>query len=114
MPEMACPECHAAIKPDLVDDTGRVECPFCNHAWSLIELPQAKCPSAESEPVTRVARTFSGITSKFELPPLPAGSQIKVVEAADDRLVIYIPGGGKTGTGPGCFPLTGNGFMCLL
>jgi uncharacterized Zn-finger protein len=114
MPELACPQCRAAVNPDLVDESGSVECPFCTNRWSLLELPQAQCPSADSEPVTGVSRSFSGIVSKFELPRLPPGSQIKVVDAADDRLVLYIPGGGKSATGLGCFALMWNGFMCLF
>ncbi len=114
MPELACPECRAEIKPDLVDDAGRVECPFCGHSWSLPELPQAKCPLPEVEPVGDVSRPDSEIASTKPLPPLPDGSQIKVVEAADDRLVLYIPGGGKSASGLGCFAVAWNGFMCVF
>jgi uncharacterized Zn finger protein (UPF0148 family) len=114
MPELACPECRAELKPDLVDDAGRVECPFCRHSWSLLELPQATCPSPGFEPVTRVSRSVPGVTAKFELPALPAGSQIKVVEATNDRFVLYVPGGGKSATGLGCFAVAWNSAVCLF
>jgi uncharacterized Zn finger protein (UPF0148 family) len=114
MPELACPECRAAIKPDLVDDTGRVECPFCRHSWWLLELPQAQCPPAELESVAGVTRSLAGITSPITLPAPPAGSQIKVVEAAENRFVLYIPAGGKSATALGCFAAAWNGAMCLF
>ncbi|MGE5193122.1 MAG: hypothetical protein ACM3U2_11545 [Deltaproteobacteria bacterium] len=114
MSEIVCPVCRAEIKADLVDDAGRVECPFCGHAWPLLDLPQAKCPPPELEPVTGAPPSLSGITSNVALPTIPAGSQIKVVEAADDRLVLYIPGGGKSASGLGCFAVAWNGFMCVF
>ncbi len=114
MPELTCPQCRAAVSPDQVDDSGSVECPFCTHQWSLLELPQATCPPADSEPVTAVSRSISGIASTIDLPRLPAGSQIKVVDAEDDRLVLYIPGGGKSAAGLGFFAVLWNGFMCLF
>jgi hypothetical protein len=114
MPQLACPECRAEIKPDLVDDLGHVECPFCRHSWSLLELPQASCDLAARERSPGVSTAISGSTSALNLPPLPAGSPIKVAEATDDRLVLYIPGGGKSASGLGCFALAWNGAMCLF
>ncbi len=114
MPQLDCPECRAEIKPDLVDDAGRVECPFCRHSWALLELPQAKCDAEEIQTDTGVTRSLPGITSKIPLPALPAGSQIRVVEATEDRFVLYIPGGGKSATGLGCFAVAWNGAMCLF
>jgi uncharacterized Zn finger protein (UPF0148 family) len=114
MPQLACPECRAEIKSDLVDDAGRVECPFCRHSWSLLDLPHAECDAEVTEPVTGVSRSLPGITSKIPMPALPAGSQIRVVEAAEDRFVLYIPGGGKSATALGCFAVAWNGAMCLF
>src|SRR5262249_32651032 len=45
------------------------------------------------------------------LPDLPKESAIRVVESSDDRLVLFIPGGGKQTGGLGCFALVWNGFM---
>lgn len=113
MSEPVCPQCRAAINPDLVDDDGRVECPFCNNEWSLLELPQSPCETFFSESAT--GATLSDATSLAKsLPALPPGSQIKVVEATDDRLVLYVPGGGKQARGLGCFAIFWNGFMCLF
>ena len=114
MPQLACPECRAEIKPDLVDDAGRVECPFCRHTWSLLDLPQAPCDTAAQEAMPAVSGAASGSTSPLQLPPLPPGSQIQVVEATADRLVVYIPGGGKSASGLGCFVVAWNGAMCLF
>jgi uncharacterized Zn finger protein (UPF0148 family) len=114
MKELACPKCRAAINSELVDDTGSVECPFCGHEWSLLEVPEAGSDFVEGEPVTGVVRTISGITSQIQLPGLPAGSQIKVVEATEDRLVLYIPGGGKSANALAFFAALWNGFMLLF
>ncbi len=48
------------------------------------------------------------------LAPLPAGSQIRIVEADEDRLVLYIPGGGKSASGLVFFSLVWNGFVLLF
>src|SRR5262249_26480859 len=108
--QLACPQCRAAINPELVDDAGRVECPFCNHEWSLLEeTPECGIPA----PQAREASAGSESLSK-KLSPPPAGSLIRIVEALEDRLVLYIPGGGKAATGLGCFALAWNSFMCLF
>jgi hypothetical protein len=109
MPEFNCPECNAAIEPDLVETTGRAECPFCAADLSSLGLPVAA-----DRPRDRGAdfiATSESVGVVRELPALPAKSQIQVVESTDERMVFYIPGGGKSAAGIGCFALLWNGFM---
>jgi len=110
MKELACPECRASINPELVDDAGRVECPFCNHEWSLLEAT----PDCEILDSAAGVMVGGSTTLAMTLPTPPIGSLSKVVEATEDRLVLYIPGGGKQARGLGCFAVLWNGFLCLF
>jgi uncharacterized protein YbaR (Trm112 family) len=111
--ELYCPKCRAAINPDLVDDSGRVECPFCGNDWSLLDQPVAPAePFAPGAIPGDVPDRSQGLSQAVA--PLPPASQIKVVEEDHDRLVIYIAGGGKTATGLGCFATMWNGFMVIF
>src|SRR6516165_4422252 len=109
MPELLCPNCRAAIKPDLVDDSGRAECPFCGNDWSLLEEPVLPAATfiPDADTVAAPARSQGGS-------PLPVGSRVKVIEEDHDRLVLYIPGGGKQAAALGCFAVLWNGFMCIF
>ncbi|MBI3864636.1 MAG: hypothetical protein HY290_22385 [Planctomycetia bacterium] len=111
MAEFVCPECQAEIHADLIETTGRAECPFCGADLSSLGLPQpAELPSAnwdagDSSEARSIARV---------LPALPQKSRINVVESTADRLVFYFPGGGAQSTGLGCFALMWNGFMAVF
>lgn len=113
MPDFACPKCHAAIEPDLLETTGRAECPFCGADLSSLNLPApSAAPLGEERSGELAASTSAGITR--DLPPLPEKSLIRIVESTPERLVLFIPGGGKQATGLGCFALFWNLFMCLF
>jgi uncharacterized Zn finger protein (UPF0148 family) len=110
MPEFVCPQCHAAIASDLIETTGSANCPFCGADLSALGLSEPQSTSFDSVP------DFSQIEPEGEspgrqLPRLPDKSQIRVIEATDDRLVLYIPGGGPQANGLGCFALCWNLFM---
>ncbi len=113
MAELYCPKCRAAINPDLVDDSGRVECPFCGNDWSLLDQPIPPAEAFISEPNhSDLPACVQG--GRQQVAPLPLGSRIKVVEEDHDGLVLYIPGGGKQAATLGCFALLWNGFMCFF
>jgi|GEM_PF-1010412 len=114
MAEYSCPKCRAEIQDDLIETTGAAVCPFCGADLSELGLPE---PSVSDAAGDEPEKSFSDsdaprITRK--LPPLPAKSRINVVEASDDRLVLFLPGGGKNATGLGCFALMWNLFMCVF
>jgi len=113
MSDFACPQCHAAIHPDLIETTGRAECPFCGADLAELGLPQPAPAAAISE---TQAGELSGADARLSraLPALPEKSRITIAEATDERLVIYIPGGGKPAMSLGCFAIAWNGFMCVF
>lgn len=114
MPELNCPECHASVNPDLVDDKGALECPFCGHGWSLLELPQSQCAPAISDAALDDFYGGTGTTSTKKVPEPPRGSAIKTVEATEDRLVLYVGPGGVQAKGLGCFAALWLGFMTIF
>jgi uncharacterized Zn finger protein (UPF0148 family) len=113
MAELDCPKCRAAINPDLVGDSGRVECPFCGNNWSLLDTSTLPTEIFTNEPKSGgvPARARGGTQ---QAAPLPLGSRIKVIEEDQERLVLYIPGGGKQAAALGCFAILWNGFMCIF
>jgi len=112
MAKHTCPNCQAEIHADLVETTGRAECPFCAADLSGQGLPECAQAGTASD---NLDDTFdeSGQATQG-LPPVPDKSRIKVIEANSNRLVIYIPGGGKQTAGTGCFAAAWLGFMCLF
>lgn len=113
MAEFVCPNCRAEIHPDLIETTGAAVCPFCNADLSELGLPHFVSGSVSLEPESSEFGESDNLFAHM-FPPLPEKSRIKVVEASDDRLVLYLPGGGKQARGLGCFALLWNGFMCLF
>jgi hypothetical protein len=112
MPEYACPGCQAEIEPDLVERTGNAICPFCGAELSSLGLA---LPHAESRPaVDSPGGGFESGSITRPLPPVPAGSTIKIVESTPERLVLFIPGGGGRASGLGCFGLVWNLFVVVF
>lgn len=121
MAEFTCPSCRAQIEPDLVEKTGRAECPFCSADLSGLGLlePAAVPPllSNEFDSVDEndaVESSAGSAAATGSLPAVPDKSKIRVVEATGDRLVLFIPGGGKQAAGIGCFAVFWNGFMTIF
>jgi hypothetical protein len=112
MSEFTCPKCHADIQADLLETTGRAECPFCSANLSGLGLPERAQAGTASDNLDDTFDESGEVTRGF--PSVPDKSQIKVIEANDNRLVFYIPGGGKQTAGLGCFAVAWNGFMCLF
>ena len=44
----------------------------------------------------------------------PPKSHVELIESGPERLVLYIPPGGSSSGGIGCFALAWNGFMCVF
>ncbi len=97
MPNNSCPQCHSPLDDDLIESTGRAECPFCG---AEIDTPLLS-------PVDR-----SDGEENIMLPPVPPKSILQVIEATPQRRVFYIPGGRAAGIG--CFALLWNGFMTFF
>jgi hypothetical protein len=121
MPELVCPVCRADIEPDLLEQTGNSECPFCGADVSQLPLETpVSTMGLEARPEllnpmeSSANRADSAASVSRELPPLPAGSKLQVIEADDERLILYIPAGGKSVAGFGVFALVWNGFMAVL
>ena len=112
MPAFTCPACHAAIEPDLIESTGRAECPFCAADLSSLGLP-IPTPTVLDE-TSDFVPAFATTGAVRALPPLPDKSLIRVAETTDERMVFYIPGGGTSAAGIGCFALFWNGFMVVF
>lgn len=113
MADFTCPQCHAAVESDLIESTGKAECPFCGADLSQIGLPEPAAAATQPELETiEIPNSTAAPVGQF--PALPEKSRIKVVEATDSRLVLYIPGGGAQATGIGCFALIWNLFMCAF
>src|SRR5262245_21544350 len=113
MAEFVCPQCHAEIESDLIESTGKAECPFCGADLSTLGLPEPALVEPADDGASAEAPAAAGEITR-QLPALPEKSQIKIVEATDSRLVLYIPGGGKQAAGIGCFALIWNLFMCIF
>jgi hypothetical protein len=107
-----CPTCRASLDDDLADRTGTAECPFCGAdvsalygddgaAWDADESEDLD--EGELRPVVR--RRVGNLA--------PPPGLIQVVERSDDRLVVAIPPGGRTG-GLGCFAFFWLGFMVVF
>jgi hypothetical protein len=107
MPESVCPHCQAAIDPDQIRLAGQGACPFCGA--ELLSL----CPEAAATASADGDETWADSPSRT-LPPLPESSRISIVESTDDRLVIYIPGGGRHAAALGFFVLLWNGLLCIF
>ncbi len=112
MAEFTCPQCHAEIHADLIETTGRAECPFCGADLSSLGLPEAMeqsiTPGTEFVPSTEPAG------ERRELPAVPSKSGIRIVESSAERIVLYIPGGGAAARGIGCFAFFWNTFMVVF
>jgi hypothetical protein len=113
MPEFTCPACHAEIEPDLVERTGEARCPFCGADLSDLGLPEPALNEGPGETLDVGGPPPSGESTRA-LPPVPTGSRIRVVESTADRLVLFIPAGGKNVIGLGCFALVWNLFMAVF
>jgi uncharacterized Zn finger protein (UPF0148 family) len=118
MPPFVCPDCQAAIEADLIEKTGRAECPFCGGDLSTIGLPQRAATRASHRAGDKsvLDQGTSGGRGRITrpLPPLPKKSAIAVVESTPDRLVLFIPGGNKQSAGFGLFAVLWNGFMSVF
>src|SRR5262245_46915167 len=116
MPEFHCPSCQAAIEPDLIESTGRAECPFCQADLSGLGLPEPAVDLAASLPADDAAASDEPLSAPLTRPLAepPAKSRIRIVESTPERLVLYIPGGGKQARALGCFAFCWIGFMCLF
>jgi uncharacterized Zn finger protein (UPF0148 family) len=112
MAELICPQCEAGIEADLVERTGRRECPFCHADLSHIEFPAIASPETSVD--EGFAPSVAAGVERREIAPPPAKSAIQVVESTADRLLVYVPAGGKRATGLGCFALVWNLFMCVF
>lgn len=103
MRDLNCPTCNADIEPDLLERTGKAECPFCGADVSHLSVKPLG--AVEPRPANRLESRADGqktpsesetsSTSSLDLPPLPAGSQIQVIEASTNRLIFQLPAGGK-------------------
>ena len=114
MPDLICSVCHADVEPDLLESTGAAVCPFCGA--DLAHLSAAFSASA-SRPAHSEAAGAPGDSlprGASSAPALPPGSKLQVVEDSEERLVFYLPGGGKHARGLGFFALVWNGFMCVF
>src|SRR5262245_25036648 len=113
MSDFHCPECNASIEPDLIERTGQAECPFCRADLSALGLPEAE-PAAVA--VADDAVSLAAVTGQITRPlaELPAKSRITIVDSSPDRMVLYIPAGGKHATALGCFAVIWNGFMVVF
>ncbi|MSR56205.1 MAG: hypothetical protein EXS05_00790 [Planctomycetaceae bacterium] len=122
MAEFTCPTCRAEIEPDLIEKTGRAECPFCGTDLSALGLPEPAVVDVPDLPAAAVdggepdesGRRPELDANPHTLPKPPEKSLIRVVESSGDRLVLFIPGGGKQSGVVGCFALIWNGFMGLI
>ncbi|HTI51781.1 MAG TPA: hypothetical protein VL475_12540, partial [Planctomycetaceae bacterium] len=110
MPEFTCPACHAEIEPDLVERTGQAVCPFCGADLSQLALPASTIGDEPVETFDAGGPPPTGEVTR-ELVPAPTGSRIRIVESTAERLVLFIPAGGKNSGGLGCFALIWNLFM---
>lgn len=75
---------------------------------SFDDKPFEESVAGEAEPEVKSTSEIFGANK-----PIPPGSGIQVVEATDDRQVIFVPAGGKT-AGIGFFAIVWNGFMFLF
>jgi hypothetical protein len=113
MPDFTCPACHADIEPDLVERTGQARCPFCGADLSNLGLPEPAMADVPGE-MPDAAETPPTGESTRALAPVPAGSRIRIVESTADRLVLFIPPGGKNLIGLGFFALVWNLFLTVF
>src|SRR5262245_57199354 len=114
MAGFTCPKCGAEISPDLIEADGCTECPFCEADLSILGLLPQPAVVAESAKLSTEDLSESSGSLLRKLPALPSKSRINVVESTNNRLVFYIPGGGKAATAVGCFALAWCGFMCFV
>ncbi len=109
MDQVVCPKCRASIEPDLLSGRKSAECPFCGGDLSEIAGPAAAgefgpTSEADSAHATSLARAWG----------VPAGSKIHIAQSDSEKLVLYIPPGGKGTAFMGCFALAWNVFMIVF
>ena len=106
MHSLTCPECRASLDADAIESTGVWECPYCGKP-----LPETQEESIAIRPRgdAVVATNEQAISDSA-----PAGSLIEVHEASDERLVIFVPPGGKGASGLGCFATMWNLFNVVF
>lgn len=102
-----CPNCRASLDFDQLARRGATDCPFCGEP--LPERFLASESGAQESPLSNAASIAP--TAITEIVPK---SKVSVVEAGDDRQVIYIPPGGKQSRSLGCFAVFWNGFMAVF
>lgn len=82
MPPIVCPGCGSDLEHDLLESTGKAECPFCG-----ADVPE----------LLSFSPTEGNGDSTAPLPLLPEKSLIEVIEATPQRRVFYIHGGWSCG-----------------
>src|SRR5438105_3121210 len=99
MPELICPSCRAELEPDLVERTGEAACPFCGADVSQLplEVPAAvDAGETDNNGIPELGESSNDAAAvSRDLTPLPTGSKLQTIEASAERLVFYIPAGGK-------------------
>ena len=105
-----CPRCQARLDLETLRDSAASVCPFC--AADISEL-LARGEIGDRQELSAVEMGLelgAGQPASMAVPP---GSKIQVMEHTPDKLVLYLPAGGR-GTGLGCFAMAWNGFMVVF
>lgn len=107
MRPLTCPECRTSLDAKAIDSAGVWECPSCGQPLPEVQ-EQPPEVSLRGEPLT----DENGVAVVSGSPP--AGSRIEVHEASDERLVVFVPPGGKAARGLGRCATMWNLFMVVF
>ena len=104
MRPLTCPECRVSLNAGAIDSAGVWECTSCGQPL----------PEVQDEPTEVFLRDErltdeNGFVTVNDSPP--AGSRIEIHESSGERLVVFMPPGGKEARGLGCFATRWNLFM---
>jgi len=112
MTQFVCPECGTAFEGEVIEGGAGQRCSSCGTECPPTDRRVSEDSLADQRDVG-FNETADPVLAR-PLAALPKESSIRVVESSDDRLVLFIPGGGKRSGGLGFFALVWNGFMTLF
>ena len=112
--EASCPRCHARLDVELLRDTGADTCPFCDAELSPELKTEATFEAVTESGRSDAWRSDAPAVGSGLVPPLPPESRLQIVQSDGERLVLYIPPGGRGGKSLWVFAIFFSGILTFI